>query len=114
MVHSGFLTAYDSVKVKVLRLVDQLTADASAQQPWDVFITGHSLGGALATLCAYDLAGRRCVRWFRVGLTSVVFITGHSLGGALATLCAYVLAGRRCVKWLNILQGLLFSSRGTA
>jgi nuclear pore complex protein Nup85 len=59
MVHSGFLTAYDSVKVKVLRLVDQLTADASKDKPWDVFVTGHSLGGALATLCAYDLAGRR-------------------------------------------------------
>jgi nuclear pore complex protein Nup85 len=59
MVHSGFLTAYDSVKVKVLRLVDQLTADASEDRPWDVYVTGHSLGGALATLCAYDLAGRR-------------------------------------------------------
>jgi nuclear pore complex protein Nup85 len=59
MVHSGFLTAYDSVKVKVLRLVDQLTAGATAEQPWEVYVTGHSLGGALATLCAYDLAGRR-------------------------------------------------------
>jgi nuclear pore complex protein Nup85 len=43
----------------VLRLVDQLTADASYEKPWDVAVTGHSLGGALATLCAYDLAGRR-------------------------------------------------------
>jgi putative lipase involved disintegration of autophagic bodies len=51
--------AYNSVKVKVLRLVDQLTADASKEKPWDVFVTGHSLGVALATLCAYDLAGRR-------------------------------------------------------
>ncbi|KAF6250498.1 hypothetical protein COO60DRAFT_1705829 [Scenedesmus sp. NREL 46B-D3] len=59
MVHSGFLSAYDSVKVKVLRLVDQLTAGAGEEQPWDVYVTGHSLGGALATLCAYDLAGRR-------------------------------------------------------
>jgi putative lipase involved disintegration of autophagic bodies len=47
------------VKVKVLHLVDQLTADASKERPWDVFVTGHSLGGALATLCAYDLAGCR-------------------------------------------------------
>lgn len=27
-----------------------------------VYVCGHSLGGALATLCAYDLAGRKCVR----------------------------------------------------
>lgn len=59
MVHSGFLSAYDSVKVKVLRLVDQLTADASPERPWKVFVTGHSLGGALATLAAYDLTARR-------------------------------------------------------
>jgi hypothetical protein len=58
MVHSGFLNAYDSVKVKVLTLVDQLTARATKERPWKVFVTGHSLGGALATLCAYELAGR--------------------------------------------------------
>lgn len=58
MVHSGFLNAYDSVKVKVLTLVDQLTAGASPERPWRVFVTGHSLGGALATLCAYELTGR--------------------------------------------------------
>jgi nuclear pore complex protein Nup85 len=59
MVHSGFLAAYDSVKAKVFRIVDQATAGCSAEQPWNVFITGHSLGGALATLAAYDMAGRR-------------------------------------------------------
>jgi putative lipase involved disintegration of autophagic bodies len=31
----------------------------SSDGAWDVFITGHSLGGALATLCAYELAGRK-------------------------------------------------------
>lgn len=58
MVHSGFLSAYDSVKVKVFSLVDALTADASPARPWRVFVTGHSLGGALATLCSYELATR--------------------------------------------------------
>jgi alpha-beta hydrolase superfamily lysophospholipase len=59
MVHSGFLGAYDSVKNKVFRIVEQLTATRSAEDPWTVFVTGHSLGGALATLAAYDLAGRK-------------------------------------------------------
>ena len=27
-------------------------------EPWDMYLTGHSLGGALATLCAYDCALR--------------------------------------------------------
>lgn len=57
--HSGFLAAYDSVKAKIFRIVDQATSGRSADQPWKVFITGHSLGGALATLAAYDMAGRR-------------------------------------------------------
>jgi alpha-beta hydrolase superfamily lysophospholipase len=26
---------------------------------WHVYVTGHSLGGALATLCSYELANRR-------------------------------------------------------
>lgn len=59
MVHSGFLGAYDSVKNKVFRIVDQVTASRSAEEPWVVFITGHSLGGALATLAAYDVSRRK-------------------------------------------------------
>lgn len=58
MVHSGFLNAYDSVRQKVFSLVDALTASATPEAPWRVYVCGHSLGGALATLCAYELAGR--------------------------------------------------------
>lgn len=55
MVHRGFLEAYDSVKVRVGQLVDALVGDG---KDWKVLVTGHSLGGALATLAAYDLATR--------------------------------------------------------
>lgn len=43
---------------KVITLVDQITASASPSKPWRVYITGHSLGGAIATLCAYEISGR--------------------------------------------------------
>jgi alpha-beta hydrolase superfamily lysophospholipase len=59
MVHSGFLGAYDSIKTKLFRIVDQVTASRSAEDPWVVFVTGHSLGGALATLAAYDVSRRK-------------------------------------------------------
>eukprot|EP00775_Hariotina_reticulata_P003437 gene3437-3709_t len=71
MVHSGFLSAYDSIKPKVLKLVDTLTSDATKERPWQIFVTGHSLGGALATLCAYDLAGRRSVTMYTYGAPRV-------------------------------------------
>jgi hypothetical protein len=55
-VHSGFERAYRSVRVAVVELVDAAVgADA---EPWTVYVTGHSLGGALSTLCAHEL-GRR-------------------------------------------------------
>lgn len=56
--HGGFQRAYDAVHVRVLTLVEELTSTGDG--PWEVYVTGHSLGGALATLCAYELATRRC------------------------------------------------------
>lgn len=50
-VHHGFLKQFESVDVDVVRQVRGLVAlhpDAK------IFVTGHSLGGALATLCALE------------------------------------------------------------
>jgi hypothetical protein len=58
-VHSGFLAGYDSVKKPLIALVDKLTTSSDVDEKWRVMVTGHSLGGALATLCAYELASRR-------------------------------------------------------
>jgi hypothetical protein len=50
-VHDGFLKAFDSVLEDVKHQVD--TFVAAGRRP--VFITGHSLGGALAILCALEM-----------------------------------------------------------
>mmetsp|Transcript_13045 Transcript_13045/g.18771 ORF Transcript_13045/g.18771 Transcript_13045/m.18771 type:complete len:475 (-) Transcript_13045:167-1591(-) len=52
MVHRGFLDAYLSVREAVVSEVRRLYRS----QPRPIFCTGHSLGGALGTLCSYDLS----------------------------------------------------------
>lgn len=49
-VHRGFLGCYKSVRGEILKHVGSLR-DKITQ----IFVTGHSLGGALATLCAVDI-----------------------------------------------------------
>ena len=49
-VHSGFLRAFESVIVPLTTYLRQLVVGERK-----VFVTGHSLGGALAILCAFEL-----------------------------------------------------------
>ena len=51
-VHSGFKTQYQSIKDKVRQYVSD---KCDQYHPRQLLITGHSLGGALATLCSLDL-----------------------------------------------------------
>ncbi|KAK6914191.1 Fungal lipase-like domain [Dillenia turbinata] len=59
-VHSGFLSAYDSVRTRILSIIKlsiQYIDDGDEPlQKWHVYVTGHSLGGALATLLALELS----------------------------------------------------------
>ncbi|RHY55213.1 hypothetical protein DYB37_002549 [Aphanomyces astaci] len=53
-VHVGFLQAYMALQVDLHDAVRRLPRPTN--QPLQLFCTGHSLGGALATLCALDMA----------------------------------------------------------
>lgn len=49
-IHTGFYNAYQRLKPQIISLIGQ---------PKHLWITGHSLGGALAVVCAYDLIERQ-------------------------------------------------------
>jgi triacylglycerol lipase len=50
LTHGGFMSVYQSCRDQVLAALGALTPDRP------LFVTGHSLGGALATLAALDVA----------------------------------------------------------
>jgi len=56
-VHTGFLKAYICIQKEVADIVRQVVhQNATKEAKWTCYVTGHSLGGALSTLCAFDLA----------------------------------------------------------
>lgn len=50
----GFMRLYESTRLSILNKLDELTQSGSVPR---IIITGHSLGAALATVCATDLMG---------------------------------------------------------
>lgn len=57
LVHSGFYNVYLSVREEIVNRV------SNYHNMKELYITGHSLGGALSTLCAYDLHSYRPVHY---------------------------------------------------
>ena len=51
-VHGGFADAYQSIRSDLMKVVSR----ELLENPADVYFTGHSLGGALAHICAYDVS----------------------------------------------------------
>lgn len=48
--HAGFATCYSTLRQEIVAAIR-----AANPQPKHIWITGHSLGGAVALICAYDL-----------------------------------------------------------
>lgn len=65
-VHRGFLAAYMSIRPRLVAALDELIL-ATRPRHRSLFVTGHSMGGALATLCALDMRTRydRALRMLR-------------------------------------------------
>ncbi|CAK7327354.1 unnamed protein product [Dovyalis caffra] len=76
-VHSGFLSAYDSVRIRIISIIKLLIGDTynGAEPPfkWHVYVTGHSLGGALATLLALELSSSQLVKHGAISVTMYNF-----------------------------------------
>ncbi|XP_078166882.1 putative triglyceride lipase isoform X2 [Carex rostrata] len=79
LVHSGFLDAYDSVRNRIITLlkfsIGYCDCCGVVEIPkWQVYITGHSLGGALSTLLALELSSSQMAR------DGVVSVTMYNFG----------------------------------
>ncbi|KAM3708414.1 hypothetical protein ACJW31_02G095100 [Castanea mollissima] len=76
-VHSGFLSAYDSVRTRIISLIKLAIGyiDDLAEPPfkWHVYVTGHSLGGALATLLALELSSSQLAKHGAISVTMYNF-----------------------------------------
>lgn len=59
MVHSGFETAYGALR-------DQILSALASSSPTTVIVSGHSLGGGVANLCALDVAQNTSIKDVRL------------------------------------------------
>ncbi|KAJ8763901.1 hypothetical protein K2173_003683 [Erythroxylum novogranatense] len=76
-VHTGFLSAYDSVRIRIISII-KLSIGYKDDVPeprvkWHVYVTGHSLGGALATLLALELASSQLAKCGAIRVTMYNF-----------------------------------------
>jgi hypothetical protein len=70
--HWGFITGWRSVAPQILSLVHACTG---GDRSWRVTMTGHSLGGALATISAHVFSQRPCAPTLANGMHARLIMT---------------------------------------
>ena len=69
--HAGYVDLFEGVIAQVDTAIQQILAVDKGGESWEILVTGHSLGGALATLIAPHLAVRYGRRDMEVHLISL-------------------------------------------
>lgn len=76
--HAGFLEAYASVRNPIFKIMRTLLAQMEDDEDCEVYVTGHSLGGALAKIFALDLSTR--IQEGHIPKSDTVRCTMYSMG----------------------------------
>ncbi len=79
LIHTGFYNAYWSLKPKTATILEE-------KRPKHLWITGHSLGGAIALVCAYDLVENRKMKLSGIMTFGQPMIASRKLADYLGTL----------------------------
>ena len=56
----------------MLTLLDEVLAEVP-EEPWHVYVTGHSMGGSIGQLCAYELSCREYKKSKKPSVTCYTF-----------------------------------------
>lgn len=103
LVHAGFREFfYDSgTKSRCFETIERLLSSASGIQQWEIFICGHSLGGAAATLAAYETSTWLDVHHSDITYTLKCYCFGSPRVGNSAFVKSY---NRQCPDTWNIMH----------